>query len=47
MNVSRIARVPNNLYNAALKIKGAKNIKGPNKVTAKPYLEYYGKSNKD
>lgn len=37
---------PNNLYNAALKIKGAKNIKGPNGVTAKPYLEYFGKSNR-
>ena len=36
---------PNNLYNTALKIKGAKNIKGPSGVTAKPYLEYFGKSN--
>jgi RHS repeat-associated protein len=37
---------PNNLYNAALKIKGAKNIKGPDKVRAKPYLEYFGKQNR-
>jgi RHS repeat-associated protein len=37
---------PNNLYNAALKVKGAKNIKGPASATAKPYLEYFGKSNR-
>jgi RHS repeat-associated protein len=37
---------PNNLYNAALKIKGATNIKGPSSVTAKPYLEYFGKTNR-
>jgi RHS repeat-associated protein len=37
---------PNNLYNAALKIKGATNIKGPSSVQAKPYLEYFGKSNR-
>jgi len=35
---------PNNLYNAALQVKGAKNIKGPpNGVIALPYLKYYGK----
>lgn len=34
---------PNNLYNSALKIKGATNIKGPSSVTAKPYLQYFGK----
>uniref|UniRef100_UPI002616A91C RHS repeat domain-containing protein n=1 Tax=Flavobacterium sp. TaxID=239 RepID=UPI002616A91C len=37
---------PNNLYNAALKIKGAANVKGPSSVVAKPYLEYFGKSNR-
>jgi RHS repeat-associated protein len=37
---------PNNLYNAALKIKGATNIKGPKSVEAKPYLEYMGLSNR-
>jgi RHS repeat-associated protein len=37
---------PNNLYNAALQIKGASNIKGPANVVAKPYLEYFGKSNR-
>jgi hypothetical protein len=37
---------PNNLYNSALKIKGASNIKGPASVKAKPYLEYFGKSNR-
>ncbi len=35
---------PNNLYNSALKVKGAKRIKGPTSVVAKPYLEYYGKN---
>jgi len=30
---------PNNLYNRALKVKG------PSSVVAKPYLEYFGKSN--
>ncbi|WP_411032228.1 RHS repeat-associated core domain-containing protein [Spongiimicrobium sp. 3-5] len=35
---------PNNLYNEALKVKGATNIKGPKSVTAKPYLEYFGKN---
>ena len=34
---------PNNLYNAALKIKGSERIKGPSSVVAKPYLQYYGK----
>jgi hypothetical protein len=34
---------PNNLYNAALKVKGATNIKGPSSVQAKPYLQYWGK----
>ena len=34
---------PNNLYNAALQVKGAQNIKGPKSVTALPYLNYYGK----
>ncbi len=38
---------PNNLYNAALKIKGATNVKGPASVTAKPYLEYFGKRNRN
>ncbi len=37
---------PNNLYNAALKVKGASNIKGPKKAATKPYLEYFGKSNR-
>lgn len=38
---------PNNLYNGALKIKGASSIKGSaNGVKAKPYLEYFGKSNR-
>ncbi|WP_291089456.1 hypothetical protein [Flavobacterium sp. BFFFF1] len=37
---------PNNLYNAALKVKGATSIKGPSSVTAKPYLEYFGKRNR-
>ncbi len=37
---------PNNLYNSALQIKGATNIKGPGSVKAKPYLEYFGKSNR-
>jgi hypothetical protein len=37
---------PNNLYNGALKIKGASSIKGPKQVQAKPYLEYFGKSNR-
>ncbi|WP_103863401.1 DUF6443 domain-containing protein [Aquimarina sp. I32.4] len=35
---------PNNLYNAALKTKNAKRIKGPKNVQAKPYLEYFGKN---
>jgi len=34
---------PNNLYNAAMQVKGATNIKGPKSVTALPYLKYYGK----
>jgi hypothetical protein len=34
---------PNNLYNAALKAKNAKRIKGPANVQAKPYLEYFPK----
>ncbi|MFT3823038.1 MAG: DUF6443 domain-containing protein [Chitinophagaceae bacterium] len=34
---------PNNLYNAALQVKGAQNIKGPTAVTALPYLKYFGK----
>ncbi|MDL2320543.1 hypothetical protein LJC45_05370 [Alistipes sp. OttesenSCG-928-B03] len=34
---------PNNLYNAAMKLPGAKNLRGPKSVVAKPYLEYYGK----
>jgi len=34
---------PNNLYNAVMKLSGAKNIKGPKSVIAKPYLKYYGK----
>jgi len=34
---------PNNLYNAALQVKGAQNIKGPKSVTALPYLKYFGK----
>ena len=34
---------PNNLYNAALQQKGATNIKGPAKVEAKPYLDYFKK----
>lgn len=39
---------PNNLYNAALKIKGATGVKGPaGGVTAKPYLEYFGKRNRN
>ena len=38
---------PNNLYNGALKIKGASSLKGSaNGVKAKPYLEYFGKSNR-
>jgi RHS repeat-associated protein len=37
---------PNNLYNAALKVKGAQRIKGPKQAEAKPYLEYFGKSNR-
>jgi len=32
---------PNNLYNAALKVKGADRIKGPQTVEAKPYLKYF------
>ncbi|MEO1033721.1 MAG: hypothetical protein AAFX55_20215 [Bacteroidota bacterium] len=35
---------PNNLYNAALKAKNAKKIKGPSKVEAKPYLDYFPKN---
>jgi len=35
---------PNNLYNEALKVKGATIIKGPKSVKAKPYLEYFGKN---
>ncbi|UOB17665.1 DUF4105 domain-containing protein [Abyssalbus ytuae] len=35
---------PNNLYNAALKAKNAKKVKGPANVQAKPYLEYFGKN---
>lgn len=38
---------PNNLYNAALKVKGAKRVRGPKQAEAKPYLEYFGKSNRD
>jgi hypothetical protein len=34
---------PNNLYNAALQVKGAQNIKGPKSVTALPYLKCFGK----
>lgn len=34
---------PNNLYNSAMKIRGAKNIKGPKSHEAKPFIEYYGK----
>lgn len=34
---------PNNLYNAAMQIKGATNIKGPAQVEAKPYLDYFKK----
>ncbi|RXM49627.1 hypothetical protein BOQ64_22760 [Chryseobacterium sp. CH25] len=37
---------PNNLYNGALKIKGASSIKGPKQAQARPYLEYFGKSNR-
>ncbi len=39
---------PNNLYNGALKIKGATNVKGPaGGIIAKPYLEYFGKQNRN
>lgn len=34
---------PNNLFNKATEMKGAKVIKGPAKMEAKPYLEYFGK----
>ena len=34
---------PNNLYNAAMSLPNASNLKGPNSVTAKPYLKYFGK----
>lgn len=34
---------PNNLYNAVMTLPGAKNIRGPKSVIAKPYLQYYGK----
>jgi RHS repeat-associated protein len=34
---------PNNLYSAALKVKNATRVKGPQSVTARPYLEYFGK----
>lgn len=34
---------PNNLYNAAMKLPNATNIRGPKTVVTKPYLEYYGK----
>ena len=34
---------PNNLYNAAMKLPSATNIKGPKSIVAKPYLQYYGK----
>lgn len=37
---------PNNLYNAALQVKSSTPIKGPASVIAKPYLEYFGKSNR-
>jgi len=37
---------PNNLYNGALRIKGAERIKGPAQQEAKPYLEYFGKQNR-
>ncbi len=35
---------PNNLYNAALKAKGAKKVKGPSRIHAKPYLDYFPKN---
>jgi hypothetical protein len=34
---------PNNLYNAATKVKGATIVKGPTSVFAKPYLQYFRK----
>lgn len=34
---------PNNLYNATMTLPGARNIRGPKSVIAKPYLQYYGK----
>jgi len=34
---------PNNLYNAALLVKGSTRIKGPASVEAKPYLDYFKK----
>ncbi len=34
---------PNNLYNAAAKMKGATVLKGPKQMEAKPYLKYFGK----
>ena len=34
---------PNNLYNKAASSPGAEVLKGPSKIEAKPYLEYYGK----
>jgi RHS repeat-associated protein len=37
---------PNNLYNGALRIKGAERVKGPAQQEAKPYLEYFGKQNR-
>jgi len=37
---------PNNLYNEAVSLPNAEVIKGPSKVEAKPYLEYYGKENR-
>ena len=37
------AVAPNNLFNAATKMKGAEIIKGPVKMEAKPYLQYFGK----
>lgn len=34
---------PNNLFNAAAKMKGANVIRGPKQMEAKPYLKYFGK----
>jgi len=37
---------PNSLYNNLLKIKNSEIIKGPNEMNKKPYIEYFGKTNR-